>query len=54
MPDGDQAGDLVVQRLPINRDVFIHDHQFDGQSFHPPVGVRLDQLADELDVLACR
>ena len=45
----DQLRDLVLQSLPINRNVFVQNHQLDGQPFRAPVGMRLDQLPNEFD-----
>ena len=42
--------DLILQRLAIARVVFVPDDQIDGQPFHAPVGVGLDQLADQVDL----
>jgi hypothetical protein len=50
-PRGDQIGDLVVQGLPVDRDVLVQDDQLGRQPLHAPVGVRLDQLPDDLDLL---
>ena len=46
---GNQTGDLVLQGLAINRNVFVQNDQVDRQSLHAPVGVRLDELPDDLD-----
>ncbi len=44
----------VLQGLAVDRDVLVQDHQVDRQALHPPVGVRLDQLPDDLDLLRGR
>ena len=50
-PGGDQVLDLILQILPVNRDVFVQDDHLDGQTFRAPVGVRLDHLLHHLDLL---
>ena len=49
-----QIGDLVMQRLAINRNVFVQNDQLDGQPFRAPVGVRLDQAAGRSRFSPCR
>ena len=39
-----------MQALPVTGMVLVPDHQIDGQAFQPPVGMGLDQLADEIDI----
>ena len=46
---GNQAEDLVLQGLAIHRSVFIENHQVHRQTFHPPIGVGLEELLDEFD-----
>ena len=46
---GDEVHDRVLQRLAVDRVVFVPDDQVDGESLHPPVGVSLHGLADQLD-----
>ena len=46
---GNQTEDLVLQGLAIHGNVFIENHQVNGQSFHPPIGVGLEELLNELD-----
>ena len=48
---GDQAGDPVVERLAVDRNVLVENDQFGGQPLHAPVGVRPDELLHELDLL---
>ena len=48
----DQAHDLVLQPLPVAHVIFVPDHQIDHQTFQAPVGVALDELPREVDVLA--
>ena len=50
-PGGNQTGDLVLQGLAVNRDVLVQDDEIHRQPLHAPVGVRLDQLPDDLDLL---
>lgn len=40
---GNQTQDLVLQRLAIYGNVVIEDDQVHKQSFHPPIGVSLDE-----------
>ena len=47
---GNQPHDLVVEQLPVTGVIFVPDHQVDGQSFQPPVGVRLHELAHQIDI----
>ena len=44
---GDHAHDLLLKRLPVAGLIFIPDDQVDGQSLAAPIGMGLDQLADE-------
>ncbi len=46
---GDQSHDLVLEQLPVAGVVLVPDHQIHRQSLQPPVGMRLHQLAHELD-----
>ena len=48
---GDEIHDGFLQRLPIDRIVFVPDHQIDGEPFQPPVRVRLHRLAHQRDAL---
>jgi hypothetical protein len=43
---GHQIDDGFLQRLPVDRIVFVPDHQIDRQPLQSPVGVRLHRLAD--------
>ena len=47
---GDHAHDLLVKRLPVAGLIFIPNDQVDGQSLAAPIGMGLDQLADERDL----
>ena len=47
---GNQTGDLVLQGLAVNRNVFVQNDELDSQPFHAPVGVRLDKLPHNLDL----
>ncbi len=47
---GDQPDDLLLQPLPIDVVIFVPDHQIDGQPLEAPVGMRLHELAHQLDV----
>ena len=47
---GDQAHDLFLQHLPIAAAIFVPDHQVDDQALESPVGVRLYQLAHQIDI----
>ena len=47
---GNQSHDLVLQQLPVAGVIFVPDHQVDGESFQPPVGVRLHELAHQIDI----
>ncbi len=40
----DEIDDRFLQRLPIDRVVFVPDHQIDGQSLQSPVGMCLHRL----------
>ena len=51
---GNQAGDLVLQGLAVDRNVLVQDDQINRQPLHAPVGVRLDELPDDFDLLRCR
>ena len=46
----DQAHDLFLQHLPVAGMILVPDHQVDRQAFQAPVGMRLHQLAHQLDV----
>ena len=47
---GDQPHDLILQDLAVSAAILVPDHEVDGQSLQPPVGVRLHQAAHEIDV----
>ena len=49
-PRGDEGDDRIVQGLAVDRDVLVQDDEFDRQSLHAPVGVRLDELPGDLDI----
>ena len=46
----DQAHDLLLEPLPVAVVILVPDHQIHGQSLETPVGMRLHELAHELDV----
>ena len=47
---GDQPDDLLLQPLPIAVVILVPDHEIDGEALEPPVGVRLHELAHQLDI----
>ena len=47
---GDQSHDLFLQQLPVAGAVLVPDHQVHRQSLEAPIGVRLDELAHQIDV----
>ena len=47
----EQAHDLLLQQRAITGLVFVPDHEVDGQALQSPVRMRLDQAANEIDVL---
>ncbi len=47
----DQPGDLLLQAVTVDVALLVPDHEVDGQALQPPPGVRLDQLARQLDVV---
>ena len=47
---GDQPDDLLLQSLPIAVVILVPDHQIDGESLEPPVGMRLHELAHQFDI----
>ena len=46
----DQAQDALLQFLPVTGAVLVPDHQVHGQSLEAPIGMGLDELADQFDV----
>ena len=48
---GNQTGNLVLQGLAVNRNVLVQDDEIHGQTLHAPIGVRLDQLPHDFDLL---
>src|SRR6476646_1924709 len=47
----DQRGNLILQILAVNRNVLVQNHQLDRQTFRAPVGMRLNELAHEFNIL---
>ncbi|MNK94204.1 hypothetical protein D3C87_1143970 [compost metagenome] len=47
---GDQAHHAVLKRLAVAARVLVPDHQIHRHALLPPVGMRLDQLANQLEV----
>ncbi len=47
----DQPHDLVMQHCPVAREVLVHDHQVRGQTLHPPIGMGLQRLLDQVDTV---
>ncbi len=48
---GDEPQDLVVEHAPVTRGVFVPDHQVGQQAPHPPVGMRPEQVAHQVQVV---
>jgi len=46
----DEAHDLFLQHLAVTGAIFIPDHEIDRKSLQPPIGVRLHELAHEIDI----
>ena len=46
----DQSEDLFLESLPIAIVILVPDHQIDGQTLEPPIGMRLDELAHKFKV----
>ena len=51
---GDDAHDLVVQRLAVSRGILVPDHQVHGYALQSPVGVGLNHLSDQNEVFVIR
>ena len=45
----DQPHDLVMQLRPVARKILVDDHQVGSQALHPPIGVSLQHLFDQVD-----
>ena len=46
----DQPHDLLLESLPVYVVMFVPDHEINSQSLETPIGVRLHELAHEVDV----
>jgi len=48
---GDEPQDLVVENAPVSRGILVPDHQVGQQATRPPVGMRPEQVADQVQIV---